>query len=406
VKEVQRPGGVRRSRLWRPQVLRDRTEENRTSTWLELFFDLCFVVAVAALARGLHDDPTLAGALRFLGLFVPVWWAWMGFTWYATAFDNDDVLYRVTMLAAMLCILWLAASVESVAAGDSTGFVLAYAGLRLLLVGLFVRARRYASTVRRFCTVYVVGNSLGAILWLGSLLLPEPVRYFAWAAALAVELLTPILAVQALPDPKMSFHPEHIPERYGLFTLIVLGESVLAVAAGTAGTGWEPAAVFTGVFGFVAAACIWWIYFNYVESRGLELGPRAAFNWGYGHLLVYAGIAAFGVGVELAIEGAASEVVAAAPSGPIGGEEFGLGARAILGGGAALYLVAISYIHWVNEGTLEDRIVPVRLGEAAVFVCLALVGSALSPPFFAASIALLLVALTTFETVWGEPASG
>ena len=79
----------------RPQSLRNLTyeqrSEERSSTWLELFFDLCFVVAVAALARGLHDEPNLGGMLRFLGLFVPVWWSWMIFTWYATAFDNDDV---------------------------------------------------------------------------------------------------------------------------------------------------------------------------------------------------------------------------------------------------------------------------------------------------------------------------
>jgi low temperature requirement protein LtrA len=98
----------------RPQVLRNLTpeqrSEERTSTPLELFFDLCFVVAVAALARGLHDEPNLGGALRFLGLFVPVWWSWMIFTWYATAFDNDDVPYRVTLFVAMLSIR-LAASV-------------------------------------------------------------------------------------------------------------------------------------------------------------------------------------------------------------------------------------------------------------------------------------------------------
>jgi low temperature requirement protein LtrA len=102
-------------RFVRPQVLRNLTNEQRaeerTSTWLELFFDLCFVVAVAALARGLHDQPNLGGMLRFLGLFVPVWWSWMIFTWYATAFDNDDVPYRVTLFVAMLSILGLAASV-------------------------------------------------------------------------------------------------------------------------------------------------------------------------------------------------------------------------------------------------------------------------------------------------------
>src|SRR5215210_4821657 len=275
---IGEPGSLR-SRLLRPPVLRDPTEEHRTSTWLELFFDLCFVVAVAALARGLHDDPTFGSILRFLGLFVPVWWAWMGFTWYATAFDNDDVLYRVTLLGAMLCILWLAASIHGLYKGETTSFVLAYVVMKLLLVGLYARARRDATDVRRFAGVYAAGNAVAALIWLSSLLVPVPGTYGIWALALLVELVTPMLAVRAAYrgasyTPRV-FHPEHIPERYGLFTLIVLGESVLAVAAGTAGSGWYPAAVATAIFGFVIAACIWWLYFDYVGSSGLQISPRA-----------------------------------------------------------------------------------------------------------------------------------
>ncbi len=401
MKEVQRPGGVTRSRLWRPQMLRDRTEENRTSTWLELFFDLCFVVAVAALARGLHDDPTLGGALRFLGLFVPVWWAWMGFTWFATAFDNDDVLYRVTMLAAMLCILWLAASVESVAGGDSSGFVLAYAGLRLLLVGLFVRARRYASTVRGLCNVYIVGNAFGIVLWLVSLIVPEPIRYGIWAVALAVEIITPIFAVQALSDTRISFHGEHIAERYGLFTLIVLGESVLAVTSGSAGTDWAPAAVLTAVAGFVAAVCIWWLYFDHVRSSGIELGPRPAFYWGYGHYAVYAGIAAFGVGVLLAIEAAAPQYALAA--GAPASEGYGLGARTVLAGGVVLFLLGIAFVDRINEGTRNDRVLIARLAAVALLVPITAFGSLLSPLTFTVTVCLALLALALYETLTEDP---
>ena len=405
--------------MLQPQVLRDPNEEHRASTWLELFFDLCFVVAVAALARGLHDDPTFGGTLRFLGLFVPVWWAWMGFTWYATGFDNDDVLYRITLLAGMLCVLWLAASIEGIPDGATLSFVLAFVALQLLLVGLFVRARLHAeherfAGVRPLTTIYAVGYLIGAGVWLASLLVPTPARYAVWAAALIVEIVTPILAVRAAYRgesyvPRV-FHPAHIPERYGLFTIIVLGESVLAVATGTAGTGWKPAAVMTGVFGFVVAACIWWIYFNHIQSSGLELSARAAFNWSYAHLLVYSGIAAFGVGTQLAIEGAArtAEVALAAAGAPAGGEGgWTLGARAILAGGAAAYLVAISFIHWVNQNSLRDRVLLARLGTALALVGLAALGSALVPLAFTGLVALAMLALATFETLGrGYVASG
>ena len=384
----------------RPQVLRNLTpeqrSEERTSTPLELFFDLCFVVAVAALARGLHDEPNLGGVLRFLGLFVPVWWSWMIFTWYATGFDNDDVPYRVTLLAAMLSMLGLAASVGEVSTepGAAVSFVLAYALMRVLMTGLYVRAWRHEPvSLRPFVVLYAAGNALGAAVWLSSLLVPGPGRYAVWAVGLFVELLGPILAVRTLSNPRVSFHPRHIPERYGLFTIIVLGESVLAVAVGTADTNWEPLAVLTAAFGFVVAACIWWLYFDHVGSSGIELGPRPAFYWGYGHFAVYAGIAAFGVGTQLAIEAAAAA--------PAGG--YDLEARLVLAGGVALYLAGITFVDRVNEGAAGDRAVPVRLATVGLLVVLAILGTPLQPPAFVALVTLALLALTVLESLREDP---
>ncbi len=403
----------RRPRFVRPQAARNLTgeqrSEERASTPLELFFDLCFVVAVAALARGLHDEPNLGGVLRFLGLFVPVWWSWMIFTWYATAFDNDDVPYRVTLFAAMLSMLGLAASVDGVGveAGDAAGFVLAYAAMRLLLTGLFLRARRHAPAgLRPFVVRYAAGNGLGALIWLSSLLVPEPGRYAVWAVGLFVELLAPILAVGTLDNPRVSFHPRHIPERYGLFTIIVLGESVLAVALGTADTNWAPTALLTATLGFVVAACVWWLYFDHVGSSGIELGPRPAFYWGYGHLAVYAGIAAFGVGTQLAIETAAqtgaASALALASAAPTGGE-YDLWSRLALAGGVALYLAGIAFVDRVNEGPAGDRSVSVRLAAAAILVALAVLGAPLSPLLFAALVTAVVLALTVLEALRENP---
>lgn len=423
--DAQRPGETensdqektvdkrRLSAFVRPQAPRNlsgiQRAEDRSATWLELFFDLCFVVAVAALARGLHSEPDLGGFLRFFGLFVAVWWSWMIFTWYGSAFDNDDVIYRVTLLAAMLLILGLAASVEMVGveSAASVGFLVAYALMRLLLAGLFLRARHYAPPhIRRFVTIYAAGNMAGAAVWLSSLLVPEPARYVVWALGLFVELLGPILAVNALSDPKVSFHPHHITERYGLFTIIVLGESVLAVAVGTADTSWAPAAVLTAALGFVIAACIWWLYFDHVGSSGIELGPTPAFLWGYGHFAVYAGIAAFGVGVELAVEAAAGagttsgiEIAALFASGSEPGEGYGLGARLALAGGVALFLVAIAFVDRINEGRANDPAMLARLGAAAFLLVLSAIGFFVAPLLFVALVAATLLVLTWFETV-------
>ena len=394
------------SRFVRPQVLRNlkswQRDEERTSTWLELFFDLCFVVAVAALARGLHHDPDAGGMLRFLGLFVPVWWSWMIFTWYATSFDNDDVPYRLSLLAAMLAILGLAASVGRVGVDPAATvtFVLAYAFMRLLVAGLFLRAGRYVpAAFGRFVFFYAAGNVLGATIWLSSLLVPAPLRYAVWALGLCVELLGPILAVMTLDDPRITFHPRHIAERYGLFTLIVLGESVLAVASGTSGTHWAPPAVLTAVVGFVAAACIWWQYFDHVGSSGIELGPRPAFYWGYGHFAVYAGIAAFGVGIQLAVEAAAPQAALALSTGAPSPVGYELGARTILAGGVALFLLGIAFVDRINEGTTNDRVLLARLGAVAILVGITALGSVFSPLAFTAAVSLVLLALTTFESL-------
>jgi low temperature requirement protein LtrA len=395
------------SRFMRPQAMRNLTNEQRaeerTSTWLELFFDLCFVVAVAALARGLHHDPNLEGMLRFLGLFVPVWWSWMIFTWYATSFDNDDVPYRVTLFVAMLSILGLAASVGRIGVDPSAvvGFVLAYSLMRFLVAGLFVRGgRNVPADLRPFVAFYVAGNIIGATIWLSSLLVPAPFRYVVWAVGLAVELLGPILAVMTLDNPRITFHPRHIAERYGLFTLIVLGESVLAVASGTAGKDWAPATVLTAVVGFVAATCIWWLYFDHVGSSGIELGPRPAFYWGYGHFAVYAGIAAFGVGVQLAIEAAPEYALAAgAPS----LEGYSLGARTVFAGGVILFLLGIAFVDRINEGTTNDRVLLARLGAVALLVLVTALSSPLSSVAFAVTVCLVLLALTAFETLSANP---
>jgi low temperature requirement protein LtrA len=247
---------------------------------------------------------------------------------------------------------------------------------------------------------YAAGNIIGATIWLSSLLAPAPFRYVLWAVGLAVELLGPILAVITLDNPRITFHPRHIAERYGLFTLIVLGESVLAVASGTAGTDWAPAAMLTAVAGFVAAACIWWLYFDHVGSSGIELGPRPAFYWGYGHFAVYAGIAAFGVGVQLAIEAAAPLYALAA--GSPASEGYGLGARTVLAGGVILFLLGIAFVDRINEGTGNDRVLLARLAAVALLIPITALGSLLSSLAFTATVSLVLLALAAYETLSAE----
>lgn len=289
-------------------VMRSRDEPHRASTPLELLFDLCFVVAIAVLAASLHhglaDGHALSGIVGYCALFIPIWWAWMSYTWYATAFDNDDLLFRLLTLAQMAGVLVLAAAIPAALDGNVVPFTLAYTAMRLPLVCQWLRAARDDEANRAFALRYVYGIVGAQSLWLLALAFPMPWRVSVWAFALAADLMTPIWATRAAPG--RVFHAGHIAERYGLFTLIVLGESILAASVGArdviaAGT-LDVATVTMCTAALVTAFGVWWLYFDTLGRDALERNRRAAFVWGYGHAILYASIAAIGAGVQAQVD--------------------------------------------------------------------------------------------------------
>jgi low temperature requirement protein LtrA len=368
----------------------------RAATPLELFFDLCFVVAVAEVAFVLHEDPTLAGAAIAAGLFVPVWWAWMGFTWQATAYDSDDAPHRLGTLAAMLGVLVLAASVDSAAAGDGSAFALAAAGLRLPLLWLWLRAHAQApGELRGFSSRYIAGTTWAILLWATSALFAPPFQQALWAVAIGGEMLAPYAAVRTTVWP--AYDRTHIVERYGLFTLIVLGESILAAVTGMSRTGIDLEAAMTAAFGFVAAAALWWLYFDRVGAGGLGTSKRAGFTWGYGHLAVWAGIAAVGVGTALAIEGSVAAATEVAATGPVGPVEAAGTPHEVLPLAAALAIAALAVIGATSRGAEARRSVRTRVGAAGALVLLAGLAGSLSPPVVALAVAAVLCLAATAD---------
>lgn len=312
--------------LLRPVLMRDRTEPHRPSTPLELLFDLCFVVAVAVLAASLHhglvEGHIASAVLVYAVLFVPLWWAWMSYTWYATAFDNDDVLFRLLTLAQMAGVLVVASAIPSALAGNPVPFTLAYTAMRVPLVLQWIRAARQDAAHRRFATRYAVGIVVAQSIWLAALAVPAPTRWGVWALAIVVDLLTPIWATRVAPG--RVFHAGHIAERYGLFTLIVLGETILAVAIGARevidASVLDLDTVVICITALVVAFGIWWLYFDTLGRQALERHRRAAFIWGYGHALLYAAIAAIGAGVQAQLDlqgSAASPWLLVVPTGVV-----------------------------------------------------------------------------------------
>jgi low temperature requirement protein LtrA len=352
-------------------------EPERRASWLELFFDLCFVVAVGAVAHTLHDEPTIEGIVLFAALFIPVWWSWMEYAWYATSFPEVGAFDRFGAFAAMLTVLAMATQVGAASHGDPRGIILALIVFHAIVVALFLRAATLYPGRHTFSIRYAAGFGLAAAIWLVSLALPEGIRPWVWVAALVVDLVTPWAAVLAVVE--RTFDVRHIPERYGLFTLIVLGEAIIAVARSMTEAQWTPAAVTAAVAGFAIAVVIWWAYFAHPHAELLERGRLASFIWGYGHIFVWMGIAITGVGIGLGIEAAAT------------GHELSTGERLILCGGPALYLTAMALLRSAGAGHVTDRVVVIRLATAVAFVAIWLAGGALSPEAIIALMAIVAV---------------
>lgn len=296
---------------------RDPHEPVRAATPLELLYDLCFVVAIAQAAAELHHAIAhghgVHGMVSFAVVFMAIWWAWMGFCWFASAFDPDDAPYRLKVLVQMVGVLVLAAGVKDMFAGtDFTLVTIGYSIMRVALVAQWLRAFRQAVELRRTAGRYAAGIAALQLGWIAALWLPPERWILAWMALIALELLVPVWAERAKPTP---WHPHHVAERYGLLTIIVLGESVLAAtiaiqSAAELGTRW------TDLLLVICAApvimfSLWWIYFSRPHHVLLR-SFGAAFLWGYGHYFIFAAAAAAGAGIAVAVDHSAHEAHIAA----------------------------------------------------------------------------------------------
>jgi low temperature requirement protein LtrA len=338
--------------------------EERHATWLELFLDLVFVVAIAELGTSFAHHVTARGFLIYLGLFVPIVWAWAGFTFYATRFDTDDLVYRALTLLGMFGVAVLATTVPAAFEGAGNGFALAYACIRIVIVLLYVRARRHVPESRRLANWFIGMFSVAIVLWLVSLAIGSPWKYVWWAVALAHELGAPPRAWRMMRN--APIHPSHIPERFGLLTIIVLGEAVIAVVIGTVNVSWTVLSGTTAFAGFLAAASLWWIYFEYLDSSVVGRDVLRGMTFVYAHFLVVIGIAAMGVGVRLA-------VLSAGP-----GDSYAHSGW-VLATGAALCMTGLGVIQLVVGPSVLDADVLLRLGTAAGAMLLVALTHVLSP---------------------------
>ncbi|HEX2290159.1 MAG TPA: low temperature requirement protein A [Pseudonocardiaceae bacterium] len=355
--------------LVRPPAL--RTGQEASASRLELFFDLAYVLVVLELASTFVSDLTWRGLGTFVGLFIAIWFSWVGFTLYANRFDTDDVIFRIAKLAATLAIACCAASASAATSELSTPFALSFLAGRIVLLLLHARAWCHVTQARPTIAVYLSSTAVSTALWAVSLAVDGAPRYLLWAAAVAVDAAGP--AVATWQEDRAPLHMEHLPERFGLFVILVLGEAVGGAAIGVHDAKWASASVAVGIAGFVIAGALWWNYFDITASHSADELQDHAEDHGndddatvderhdlfvYGHLPLTAGIVIAGVGIKDLVLHPAATLPSA------GGWT--------LAGGMALYLIGAAVIlggphrAWRAVWPWPTAAIPVVLGAALV----------------------------------------
>jgi low temperature requirement protein LtrA len=380
------------SQQWLRRVSgRDPGEEHRASTPLELLFDLTFVVAVTQAATQLqhalaHGQAGHALA-RYAEVFFGLWWAWVNFTWFASAYDTDDVAYRLLTLLQMAGVLVFAAGIPAAFQHfDLATVVAGYVIMRLALVAHWLRAAHgdpagRASTFRLAAGVTVV--QLG---WIGLLSLSGLPALAGFVVLVAAELAVPAWAEFA--GRRTPWHPSHITERYGQFTIIVLGEVIAAIATAV-GTALSrgpasPGLLTAATTGLLLVFALWWSYFKHSAAESIRQSLRWTFVWAFGHYLIFAAVAAFGAGLQIVV-GTLAHSTGISP----------LFAAFTMAIPVAIYIVALNLL---NIYIIRN---PVYFGLALLTAALVLVTAAVTPvltlPLGAVVMVVLVALLLTYH---------
>ena len=335
-------------RWWQePRNILDRLD-HRQVTFLELFYDLVYVVLIAELTHALATHVNWQSLLRFAFLFVIVWWAWLNGTVYHDIHGNNDIRTRVFTFLQMVTVAAMAVFAHNAFGETSVGFAISYAAFQLILGYLWWRTGVYDENHRPVTIPYIIAFIITTLLFFFSAFVPAPIRFYMWGLAVLLSFVLPIFVFglgSKSPSIQEQLQLSRTPtsslvERFGLFTIIVLGEVIVAVVQGVAGHHHLTLEVgVIGGTGMLVAIGLWWLYFDFVSHRR----PQALLLWMYAHLPVTAGIATSGAAILNVVEHA--------------GEGLPTAVRWLLVGSIAITLLGIALlIHTLHDAETDPRI--------------------------------------------------
>lgn len=294
---------------------RDPHEENRTATPLELLFDLTFVIAfglaAGQFAHALAEAHYFAALVGFGFACFAICWAWINFSWFASAYDTDDWIFRLVTMVQMIGVIVLAiglprmfASIEHGAHLDNGVMVLGYVIMRFALVFQWLRAAKQDPSRRRACMAYALAITIAQLGWVIQIFVDFSliVSFILAAVLILVELGGPYVAERRFGG--TPWHAHHIAERYSLFAIIAMGEGVVGTVASLSavvdGQGWTLDAALICMSGMGLTFAMWWIYYMIPSAQMLHAHRERSFVWGYGHMIIFAAIVATGAGLHVA----------------------------------------------------------------------------------------------------------
>jgi low temperature requirement protein LtrA len=384
--QVMHPGHS--MRLARPalRTADGHHRDERRASWLELFFDLAFAGAVGQLAGAFQSHPGLAALAGFALLFTPIWWLWVQFTFYADRHETEDATHRIAILVAILLCVALAASAPRALAGHPAGFIVAFACLRGLQLLLYARAWRYLPAARPLYGRYLICFSGGGALWLASLTVGGSVRYAFWGAA----LLTDAAGSLAMLAPRrwLPLNSGHLADRFQIFVLIVLGESMARLISAAAARSWSlPLAVVLAA-ALLTLAALWWGWLTAADRCALN-SPAAIARFTALNLPLVAGIAAASAGLHIAILAAD------------GASTIAVGPRAALYGGVSICLLASVLL---PSAKMTPPARAARLAAALATMGLVFMGAIVEPVYLVPALTAVLALGLTAEARHSAPA--
>lgn len=292
------------SRFIRSTSLRlPNDETERHTTWLEIFFDLIFAVIVIQLSKTLLTHLDLLGILKYSALLMPIIWTWASYTVFAARFDNNDGIHWlmtfVVMFAGAIMAIQIPFALDKGADGFAIGFLIAQISILLL----YAKAAYDRSTPKKLTGLYLIGFTLGGVFWVTSLFFSPPTKFILWIFGMTIYLLVPWIGRKQILS-KASLDTVYIPERFGAFTVIILGQMVAAVVFGLGSTNWQISSAIMSMLAFVLAVLIWVQYYTFTRIVEYKCTLGSGQPYIYSHIPLLVSLMLIGVCTEDLIKSA------------------------------------------------------------------------------------------------------